>query len=158
VKAITICQPWASLIAVGAKRFETRSWDTDYRGQIAIHAGLKPFDKTLDEMFPRIEGVTAAEMEFIETVREYIDDDYFPYGAVVATAELIGCWKITAKDFGRGSMPCIDNLLIPSNQERLFGDWTVGRYAWELADVKALPEPVPARGHLKLWDWDGDAQ
>ncbi len=38
MKAITIHQPWASLIVVGAKRFETRSWETKYRGPIAIHA------------------------------------------------------------------------------------------------------------------------
>jgi len=39
LKAITILQPWASLIACGAKQIETRSWATKYRGQLAIHAG-----------------------------------------------------------------------------------------------------------------------
>lgn len=39
MKAITILQPWAALIACGAKKIETRSWYTDHRGQIAIHAG-----------------------------------------------------------------------------------------------------------------------
>ena len=39
MKAISICQPWATLIAIGAKRFATRSWKTDYRGLLAIHAG-----------------------------------------------------------------------------------------------------------------------
>jgi activating signal cointegrator 1 len=38
MKAISICQPWATLIVIGAKRFETRSWKTDYRGILAIHA------------------------------------------------------------------------------------------------------------------------
>ena len=38
-KAITIRQPWAGLIAVGEKIYETRSWPTKYRGPIAIHAG-----------------------------------------------------------------------------------------------------------------------
>lgn len=41
MKAITIIQPWATLIAIGAKRFETRSWATTHRGPIAIHAGKK---------------------------------------------------------------------------------------------------------------------
>jgi hypothetical protein len=38
MKALTLTQPWASLVAIGAKRIETRSWSTKYRGPIAIHA------------------------------------------------------------------------------------------------------------------------
>ncbi len=41
MKAITIWQPWASLLACGAKQYETRSWATSYRGPIAIHAAKK---------------------------------------------------------------------------------------------------------------------
>lgn len=41
MRCLTLWQPWASLIAVGAKRFETRSWGTDWRGSLAIHASLK---------------------------------------------------------------------------------------------------------------------
>src|SRR2546427_534687 len=40
VKALTLTAPWAHLIAAGAKRIETRSWRTDYRGQLAIHAAV----------------------------------------------------------------------------------------------------------------------
>lgn len=38
MKAITLTQPWATLVAIGAKRIETRSWATRYRGPLAIHA------------------------------------------------------------------------------------------------------------------------
>jgi activating signal cointegrator 1 len=41
MKAITIIQPWATLIALGEKKFETRSWATKHRGPLAIHAGKK---------------------------------------------------------------------------------------------------------------------
>ena len=41
MKAITVIQPWASLLAEGAKLYETRSWKTNYRGEILIHAGKK---------------------------------------------------------------------------------------------------------------------
>jgi hypothetical protein len=41
VKVLTLHQPWASLIAVGVKTIETRSWSTQYRGPLAIHAGAK---------------------------------------------------------------------------------------------------------------------
>lgn len=39
MRAITIMQPWAALIARGTKRYETRSWKTSHRGLVAIHAG-----------------------------------------------------------------------------------------------------------------------
>lgn len=42
MRALTIWQPYASLFPAGAKKFETRSWRTDYRGPIAIHAALRP--------------------------------------------------------------------------------------------------------------------
>src|SRR5580765_8422282 len=46
MKILSLHQPWASLVAIGAKRYETRSWKTDYRGPIAIHAAKK-WDATL---------------------------------------------------------------------------------------------------------------
>jgi hypothetical protein len=39
MKGLTLTQPWATLVAIGAKRIETRSWPTRYRGLLAIHAG-----------------------------------------------------------------------------------------------------------------------
>lgn len=67
IKALTLYQPWATLIAIGAKKIETRSWDTKYRGPLAIHASknekfmklsfLDPFFKVLksgDRLWPFI--------------------------------------------------------------------------------------------------------
>src|SRR5690348_17556570 len=48
MKALTLTQPWASLVAIGAKRIETRSWSTSYRGPLAIHAA-KGFPKSAQE-------------------------------------------------------------------------------------------------------------
>lgn len=49
MKAISLWQPWASLVAVGAKKIETRSWATKYRGSLAIHA-TKKWNLELSEM------------------------------------------------------------------------------------------------------------
>lgn len=46
MKALTIIQPWATLIASGHKMNETRSWKTNYRGEVLIHAGKNPKDYT----------------------------------------------------------------------------------------------------------------
>lgn len=158
MKAITLWQPWATLLACGAKEYETRGWATKYRGPIAIHAAQRPAHKIFSEL---IEYQTAKTM--FECLRTY--DIWFPadlpHGCIIATAELIGCWEI-AKDTN-GPFICrpffgdiinnSDELIVRGN-ELLFGDWTPGRYAWEVKNVKMLPEPIPAKGHQRLWNWE----
>jgi len=56
MKAITIHQPYASLIACGAKIYETRSWATKYRGKIAIHAGKSDPIRTYKKLPPVTQG------------------------------------------------------------------------------------------------------
>ena len=41
MKCLSLWQPWASLVVIGAKRFETRSWPTNYRGPLLIHAAQR---------------------------------------------------------------------------------------------------------------------
>ena len=50
MKALTIWQPWASLLVSGQKKYETRSWATSYRGPIAIHAAMRPVRRTIDAL------------------------------------------------------------------------------------------------------------
>jgi hypothetical protein len=70
MKALTICQPYAHLIAIGEKPIENRSWETPYRGTLAIHAG-----RSRDWM-------TAGDAQ------RYPD---LVFGAVVAVARLVAC-------------------------------------------------------------------
>lgn len=51
MKAITLWQPWASLIACGAKTIETRSWGTPYRGPLAIHASKRMNQELIEEWY-----------------------------------------------------------------------------------------------------------
>lgn len=127
MKAITVWQPWATLLAIGTKQYETRSWATSYRGPIAIHAGKQiqiPFGNAAINKLNN-HNISALDL---------------PLGAVIATAKLVNCWRVED--------------LNPSKDEMLLGDWTPGRYAWELANVKLLPEPIPAKGHQRLWNWE----
>lgn len=41
-KTITLWQPYATLVATGIKQYETRSWPTNYRGPLLIHAAKRP--------------------------------------------------------------------------------------------------------------------
>lgn len=140
MKAITIKQPWATLIALGEKKFETRSWQTKYRGPIAIHAG-----KAIDKEACKDREIAAA----LNKHGIIISD--LPTGSVVAIGELSGCYKVI-EDFGDSAYT--NGPVIRSN-EYPFGDYTEGRYAWKLERIKALDEPVKAKGQLSLWNWDG---
>ena len=137
MKALTILQPWASLIACGAKMIETRSWPTAYRGEIAIHAGLA--DVKVDQEFNDI----------CESVFYYSGHGlHLPKGKVIAVATLADCTVMTKA--------IIDKLLesVRGRNELLFGAWEVGRFAWMLRDVRMI-EPVAAKGRQRLWEWEG---
>lgn len=145
LKAITIKQPWATLIALGEKRFETRSWQTKYRGKIAIHAG-KSVDKGA---FEEVAIMAALLRNGIKSRQE------LPTGAVIATVDLVGCHKITADYMSMydEEKAGTENGLLIEGDEWWFGDYTEGRYGWQLANVKPLHEPIPAKGQLSLWEW-----
>lgn len=173
MKAITIWQPWASLMACGAKQFETRGWATSYRGPIAIHAAVKKPPKQRDmspEVFHAIAEVLAKyygawrydwHLDGTKINPDGTDNGFnMPLGAVIATGELVGCHKIVSVGWTGASKRRIawtDGELAPhypSENEILFGDWTPGRYAWEIKNVQMLPNPIPAKGKQRLWNWE----
>ncbi len=138
MKAITVHQPWASLIAAGRKRYETRSWAPPdaLRGQrIAIHAGLGFTYFTRHTII----GMT------MRSLHGPAWDTSLPAGAVVATATLAD-WQRTQ------AVVCslsVDDLA--------FGDFSNDRWAWDLRDVEPLYPPMPARGRQRLWEWEPPA-
>ena len=142
MKAITIHQPWASLIAHGHKRFETRGWRTHYRGPIAIHAGLKSDFQTI-------------KMLAINYTRFWHEITPLPTGCIIAVAELISCRKVVSSGRERGSgIAWLEDGYMILGNEVDFGDYTPGRYAWELANIHRLKEPIPVRGRQGLWNWE----
>ena len=176
MKAITIPQPYASLIIIGAKRFLTMDRATAYRGPVAIHArkaeiapdtkaGLALWHSVVHAMGQGADwslDATHRAVRFMESDGRCVYQDQFPHGAVLATARLAECWEVRHVEkygavLGIDRADKHDDKLIrgPAN-ELLFGDWTPGRYAWELADVQPLPAPVPAKGRPGLWEWEVD--
>lgn len=152
MKAITLTQPFASLIAIGAKRIETRSWRTNYRGPLAIHAakgygglpGRNLTDFCLNEPF--------RSALFAGGIRQLVPGQDLPLGAVVAVATLHAC--VLANHCTE--FPWWEGSAAP--HELAFGDFTPGRWLWILRDVLPLPEPIPARGSLNLWEWNAPAE
>lgn len=130
MKALTVYQPWASLIVHGKKRIENRVWKP-FRNligkRIAIHAG-----KTWDEAFPSADYLD--ELEGIHADYRVAGIEAFPFGAILGTALVVGWADSVAK--------------VPMDQHR----WFCGPIGWILGDVKALPAPIRCRGSQGLWD------
>ena len=136
MQAITLYQPWASLIACGAKTTETRSWRPPSKliGQeIAIHAAKQPMknlESTLAQAAARKLGGTWP--------------NNLPSGAIVATAKLVSAEQIKRLND------------IPKGDEKLFGDYSLGRWMWQLSDIRPLKQPIATRGRQGFWIWQPD--
>ena len=151
MKALTLTQPWATLVAIGAKKIETRSWPTHYRGPLAVHAA-KGFPKWASDLvrndwtfFGALEPHLAAHykaagLRLVPCEIGRRTAGSLPLGAVLATCTLVDCEPI------RGVEPV-------SESERAFGDYSEGRYAWMLVNVVQL-QPIPAKGALGFWEWE----
>jgi len=158
MKAITLTQPWATLVAVGEKRIETRSWKTNYRGSLAIHAAksfpknardiclMKPFVQAL------IEHDYAQAYNHGEPLRLWPEEQPLPFGEIVAICNLIACVQIISKPM-RFSSGILAGVIVPPDEPELsFGDYRPGRWAWILDNVQKLSDPIPAQGALGLWN------
>jgi hypothetical protein len=139
MKAISLTQPWATLIAIGAKRIETRSFATKYRGPLAIHAAQR---------MPKDALLLCYQEPFASVLRAHGFDETakLPRGYVIATCRLTDCLSTNNTTPLLG---CWVNEL--SEQERAFGDFSDGRYGWILSDVKMLASPVRCAGSLGLF-------
>ena len=127
MKAITIKQPFASLIAAGVKEYEFRTWKTKYRGEILIHAG-KSIDKKAMEKFE-------------EYGLEY------PSGCIIAKAVLSDCIEVN-DEFRKvlaEKNPKVYHSIIKHDE------WE--GYGFKLENVEKL-EPIPAKGKLSIWEVD----
>jgi activating signal cointegrator 1 len=142
IKAITLWQPWATLMAIGAKRFETRSWATSYKGPIAIHAAKRPIN--------RMEINDRMRLVLRERGPKPAD---IPLGQVVAIGYLRKIYPTSHQGTVMAGTIAVHLPPLPNSQEASFGDWSHGRFAWLITDIWSLVEPVPARGRQQLWSW-----
>jgi hypothetical protein len=138
MKALTLTQPWASLVALGQKSIETRSWFTSYRGELLIHAA-KGFPKwaqdfCYEDPFRGFLPPTAQEL---------------PLGVILCKVELLACVRTNQlHKLGEAG------LAKPDVIELAFGDYSEGRYAWALRLIETFNKPIPAKGSLGLWEFE----
>lgn len=164
--AITLHQPWASLVMSGQKCFETRSWATAYRGPLLIHASKK-WNGVMAAMSQREPFASA-----LRRAGAVFDDKTMPFGAILGTVHLLTIFRIEkglmVHYAQEGQVPNGTGLQkLPGEPELSFGDYSGPvldprngqnryRYAWQVYQPEPFPQPILYRGALGLWDCPND--
>lgn len=158
MKALSLYQPYATLVVLGLKRFETRSWPCPLSAgdRFAVHATREPTAMTYAAM--RDGEIRAALAPFgIDGVFD------LPYGAILGTVQYVRQYATN-----RLTIRLERGALIEETRGRLWGtglpdadlsplelragDYTPDRYAWQLVAPVKLRASVAARGSQKLWE------
>lgn len=124
MKVITLKQPWATLVAEGIKKYEFRSWKTNYRGKVLIHAGA---------------GIDKKEMERFKDLNLK-----YPSKRIIAEVEIEYCLELDDKL----------NQKIISENNIAYGSKIRTGYAWKLKNVKKIKSNKEINGKLGLWNID----
>ncbi len=127
MKVLTIKEPWATLIIDGYKKYEFRSWKTNYRGKILIHAGMS-LEK---DMLKRFESYNLNCAK----------------GAIIGEAELTDC--ILVDEELNKELRAIDPIVYGRSNH-------VETYAWKLENIVKYSKPIPVKGKLGLWNYEKD--
>jgi hypothetical protein len=155
MKTITEKQPWGSLIVEGVKDIENRTWKTNFRGRVLIHAGSS-WDKSLAELC--LSDPIKQNLERLGLIHKYEDENIgykgysfsFPHGAIIGSVEIVDC--------------VINHHSIWAEKTKIW-DWLTGKirdyktrdykpiYNWMLANPIKFLEPIPAKGKLSFWDY-----
>jgi activating signal cointegrator 1 len=156
IPAITLWQPWASLIAAGVKSFETRSWAPPsylIGRRMVVHAAVKACPTDIDAharaAIERGLDLPAAKWHTL------------PFGAVVCVGTLAGAYQVQRwKDYGSdvefkaavpGSRPLAAASLAPG--EECFGDYRQDRWCWLFEGIEPFVPARPAKGKQGIWPW-----
>lgn len=122
-------QPWASLIPLGLKHYETRSWKTNYRGKLLICSTATNTKLQHQQYLKICEQLQLPPWE------------NFPHGCAIAICDLTDCIEMTAEFIAQ-----------QSKSEIICGDWQVGRYAWKLENIQPLEKPLSVKGKQGLFN------
>lgn len=130
MKVLSLTEPCATLIKEKKKFVETRSWKTDYRGELYIHASATSIPKDWKE-----------DTEFMSLV----DGVPLNFGNIICKCKLVDCIYMT-KEY-------VENMKKNNYQEYICGKYEVGRYAWILENIIPLENPIKAKGQLNIWNY-----
>jgi hypothetical protein len=125
MKALTIRQPWASLVIDGHKDIENREWWTSLRGRVAIHAGKNTTKSEIREAAATFDSALGQRHD-AEKWKQFTDS--MPMGCIVGTVEIVDCVR-------QSESP-----------------WFFGRYGFVLRNPRKLTQPISINGALGFWE------
>lgn len=128
MKALTILEPWATLIVEGKKLIETRNWDTDYRGKILIHSSKTQM----------------RDSNYFNYVSCFVDNTDFHRGCIIGEVELYDIIPVT--------QGLVDVVSKNNYIDLITSEFSTCKYAWLLKNAKIYDKPIPTKGSLGLWD------
>lgn len=137
IKAISLHQPWASLITMGLKKYETRSWATSYRGPLLICAAKK----TSTEQKLYHQYFLNKYQQILTNTGNYIEWEDLPFGSAIALVDLTACISMTEAFIKEQVQTELDT-----------GDWRVGRFAWKLDNIRRIVPAIPIVGKQGLFN------
>ena len=130
MKVLSLKEPFATLIKEKKKLVETRSWKTNYRGELYIHASVTKIDK---------------ETKNKKELFDLLGNEPFNFGMIICKCRLVDCIYMT-KEY-------VEDMKENNYREYLCGEYKVGRYAWILDSIEPLEEPIKAKGKLGIWNY-----
>ena len=134
MRVLSIIEPYATLIKLGKKRIETRSFKTNYRGELYIHASSTKIPK---------------EWKNNKELMSLVDGDKLNFGYIICKCKLVDCVYMNEEFLEK---------IKKDKLEYLVGDYSLGRYAWILEDIEVLDKPIFAKGKLGIWNYDNDSR
>lgn len=153
MRALSLHQPWASAIASGAKRIETRSWGINARERIAIHAARTTEALQSEEWGRPALWVAVLQLQETQDRAPGWLTRATPRGAVVAIVDLVDCVRV--ERLRREDVDRPRHAYPRPFTERELGDYRPGRFGWLLENVVRLEQPVPCRGQQGLFELPG---
>ena len=154
VTVISLLQPFASLVVMGAKKIETRSWNTEFRGELYIHASLgKAYGP---------QKLSCRELCYKEPFINFINGglayDKLPFGKIIGKVHLVDTFEselLFTYINHNEDLFNLDNLNIHDvyKQEMKFGDYSENRFGWLFRNAQTI-DPIPAKGKQGFWNYD----
>lgn len=130
MKVLSLKEPYATLIKLGKKKIETRSFKTNYRGELYIHASSTKIPK---------------EWKNNKQLMDLVKDTSLNFGYIICKCKLVDCIYMNEEFLTK----------IKKNKlEYLCGDYKLGRYAFVLDDIEVLDKPIFVKGRLGIWIYD----
>lgn len=129
MKVLTIKEPFATLIKNNIKFIETRSWKTNYRGELYIQASVSKIKKEVRERFE---------------LSKLYNEEELNYGFIICKCNLVDCIYMTNEFIEKEEINNYENFIA--------GHYEVGRYAWILDNIEPI-EPIKVKGQLGIWNY-----